>query len=344
MKNLYIIIILLISTIAQAQIVDIPDANFKNALVNENVVDTDGDGSADSPVDLNGDGEIQVSEAEVVTILKLPWNYGIVSLEGIQSFINLEYLKCTDNDINSLDLTQNINLTRLYCNYNNLDALDLSLNTNLLRLFCGNNNLTELDVTQNTLLDEFSCIHNNISTLDLTQNLSLYFIDCGDNNITSLDLSTNSNLDGIFCYDNPLVDLNIKNGNNTNISQLHAYGTPFLCIQVDDVNYANNQICDMTDDWGWCKDFNDVYSEDCENLGLEDTDRLSFSIYPNPAQNTLFIETQQPIETVKIYNLQGQLVTKVSTDNIDVSSLASGLYFVQVESNGIIVTKKFIKI
>ena len=47
-------------------IIDIPDPNFKNALVNFPVVDTTGNGLGDSVADLNGDGEIQLSEAEAV--------------------------------------------------------------------------------------------------------------------------------------------------------------------------------------------------------------------------------------------------------------------------------------
>ena len=55
MKNLYILLIALFAfTISQAQIVNIPDANFKNALLNHIPV-----------IDLNGDSEIQISEASV---------------------------------------------------------------------------------------------------------------------------------------------------------------------------------------------------------------------------------------------------------------------------------------
>ena len=36
MKNIYTVLALLICTIIQAQIVNIPDANFKNALLNHN--------------------------------------------------------------------------------------------------------------------------------------------------------------------------------------------------------------------------------------------------------------------------------------------------------------------
>ena len=60
MKNIYLIITLSIGDLGQAQIVNIPDANFKNALVNTLCVDTNGDGIADSNADTNNDGEIQV--------------------------------------------------------------------------------------------------------------------------------------------------------------------------------------------------------------------------------------------------------------------------------------------
>ena len=52
MKHLLLTVTLLTSFFASAQIVNIPDANFKNALLNHIPV-----------IDTNGDGEIQVSEA-----------------------------------------------------------------------------------------------------------------------------------------------------------------------------------------------------------------------------------------------------------------------------------------
>ena len=61
-----LIIALLSYNLSTSQIVNIPDPRFKNALVNWAVVDTDSNGVADSDIDTNDDGEIQVSEAEVV--------------------------------------------------------------------------------------------------------------------------------------------------------------------------------------------------------------------------------------------------------------------------------------
>ncbi len=48
--------------LASGQIIDFPDPNFKNALVNTKCVDTNGNGTPESDADLNNDGEIDVSE------------------------------------------------------------------------------------------------------------------------------------------------------------------------------------------------------------------------------------------------------------------------------------------
>lgn len=62
-RNLLLLVFFGLFLSGNAQIVTIPDANFKNALVNTICTDTDGDGVLDGDVDTNDDGEIQVSEA-----------------------------------------------------------------------------------------------------------------------------------------------------------------------------------------------------------------------------------------------------------------------------------------
>lgn len=56
MRFSFLIFLIVCGIGAQAQIVNIPDANFKNAWVNEIVAYIDG--TIDGPVDTNGDGEI----------------------------------------------------------------------------------------------------------------------------------------------------------------------------------------------------------------------------------------------------------------------------------------------
>ncbi len=139
-----------------------------------------------------------------------------------------------------------------------------------------------------------------------------------------------------------MINLNITNGFNTEMSKMYAFGNPDLqCIQVDDVIYANSQMCDLPD-YGWCKDETASYSEFCE-LGTEDFTTTDFQLFPNPAGNFLNIESKENIESVKIYSTQGILVKETTSKIIDVSQLSAGMYFVKVEVGGKNFTKKFIK-
>jgi hypothetical protein len=71
MKNGLIFSFLAICFTGYDQIINFPDANFKNALVNTKCVDLDKDGEGDADADLNNDGEIDVSEALKVNSLRI---------------------------------------------------------------------------------------------------------------------------------------------------------------------------------------------------------------------------------------------------------------------------------
>ena len=64
---------------------------------------------------------------------------------------------------------------------------------------------------------------------------------CGNNPLTSLDLSNNSFLIQMFCRNSLLTNLNIKNGNTISLDSLMITNNPNLyCIEVNNINYANN--------------------------------------------------------------------------------------------------------
>ncbi len=383
MKNLYLITLLFLTTISQAQIVTIPDVNFKNALVNTPCVDTTGDGEGDADADTNDDGEIQVSEAESVLFLSLI-DQSISSLEGIKSFTNIEYLNVWFNQLSSLDVTKNTMLKDLNCVWNSISDLDvtqnpmleelrsavtqisnidLSQNPNLRILdlsFCPlqgldvtqnpnlellgvfGSQLTSLDVTQNPNLQFLSAPINQLTSLDVTQNPNLVTLFCYDNQLTSLDLSQNTNLERLICYNNQLSSLDIKNGNNHNMMRMWAYDNPNLeCIQVDDET-ATYPVCDEINYLGWCKDDWTSYSEDC-SLATQDFNQISFTLYPNPTQDILNIDSQEPIDSVQIYSINGSFIKETSSTSIGISELPAGLYFAQINIGGNSLTKKFVK-
>ena len=176
MKKLYFSLLnFLFLVVAHSQIVNIPDANFKAALLSAspsnqiaaiNMPSTIGlVGSiiinGYNKIDVNNDGEIQVSEAQTILSLQIN-NKEISNLNGIEAFINLVNLECDNNLITSINLNQNINLKYLDCSNNLLTNLDVAQNTILLRNFCRDNMLSNLNLSQNILLNMLICRSNQL--------------------------------------------------------------------------------------------------------------------------------------------------------------------------------------
>jgi len=79
--------------------------------------------------------------------------------------------------------------------------------------------------------------------------------------------------------------------------------------------------------------------------GLNEVIDASTEIYPNPANNILTIISHAvEIENINIYNLNGQLVLnkKLNNNTINVSSLESGIYIVDILSENNSVKRKLI--
>ena len=156
MKNLYSIAILLFTFSIQAQIINIPDPNFKNILVN-------------SVYDTNNDDEIDISEALNIYALDVT-NSNITSLEGIQYFTNLDTLICDNNNISDLSVLNTFSyFSYLSCSNNNLTSLDLSNFSSIMYLICSNNQLTSLDISslQDASIEQLIANNNNLITLNL---------------------------------------------------------------------------------------------------------------------------------------------------------------------------------
>ncbi|NHN27390.1 T9SS type A sorting domain-containing protein [Flavobacterium jejuense] len=215
------------STNCASCVVNIPDANFKAYLV------------ANTAINTNGNTEIECSEASAFTGTINCSYLGISDLTGIEAFVNLTYLYCIDNQLSSLDVSQNTSLISLLCFSNQLSSLDVGQNTSLTQLRCYYNQLSSLDVSQNTSLIDLWCSYNQLSSLDLSQNTSLEVLYCNDNQLTSLDVSQNTALSELTLDSNQFTSLNVANGNNSNITYFTAISNPNLtCIQVDDVAYS----------------------------------------------------------------------------------------------------------
>lgn len=68
-------------------------------------------------------------------------------------------------------------------------------------------------------------------------------------------------------------------------------------------------------------------------LGLHDVEQLGFEIGPNPGEEWVDIRSNEPWDTLTVYDLKGQILSEFQTtvERIDLSHLASGLYFLEVQ-------------
>src|SRR5690554_5203721 len=219
--------------ITNAQIVNIPDANFKARLLQaspSNQIAKNALGQ-DIKIDTNNDGEIQISEALNVYQLNIGSNFQpkFEDLTGIEAFVNLTHLMCFHNNLTELDLSSNINLTDLNCFNNLLVDLNISNNINLTKLFCSNNNLTMLDISNNVNLVELNLGINSLTEIDFSNNINLTTIYIDKNSLTELDFSNNVNLEYLFCSHNSLTELIVLNC--INLTELHAFTT--LLTELD---------------------------------------------------------------------------------------------------------------
>ncbi|MCD4697511.1 MAG: T9SS type A sorting domain-containing protein [Bacteroidales bacterium] len=72
------------------------------------------------------------------------------------------------------------------------------------------------------------------------------------------------------------------------------------------------------------------------------------SMYPNPAQNSISLFSEAPVENVQVCSLSGKVMIEINNfelnNKYDISDLKSGIYIVRInQSNGESITKKLIK-
>jgi len=77
-------------------------------------------------------------------------------------------------------------------------------------------------------------------------------------------------------------------------------------------------------------------------LGVEDYNPTTISVYPNPAQNSVTINTE--IKTVIVYDITGKKVLESTENTFDIKALYNGIYILEIiTDNGVKVTKRLIK-
>ena len=285
---------------AQAQNVNIPDANFKAALV--------GNGS----INTNGDAEIQTSEAAAYTGGIHVSQLGITDFTGLEEFILLDSLDCGHNAVGYYDqdgfwilisspllnVSVNTALTYLNCSGNALTSLDVSTCTALKALDCsGNQFLTSLDVSACTALTYLDCNWNQLITLDVSGCIALTYLQCFGNQLSSLNVTDCIALNDLNCAYNQLTSLNVSG-----------------CFALSSLQCYNNQLSSID-----VSTITALYLLDCNNNELTSLDvssnlSISYLVCNNNVLTSLDVSNNLAISYLVCNNNQ--------LTSLDVSNLA----------------------
>ena len=117
-------------------------------------------------------------------------------------------------------------------------------------------------------------------------------------------------------------------------SELTACNSHWLCSYYDD-HPSNTYVLDNGENCTTTEEFSLL----CDpSLSLHEHDRELLRIYPNPANNKIYIDYPGEIEYVRVISISGQELVRTGVSNrlegIDISELARGMYVLEL-SNGI---------
>jgi hypothetical protein len=79
------------------------------------------------------------------------------------------------------------------------------------------------------------------------------------------------------------------------------------------------------------------------SVGINELDKVAVMVYPNPAQNSLNILSNDKILKVTVMSFNGKIIFTGNENTVDISNLASGVYFVQTQTAKGISNIKFTK-
>jgi hypothetical protein len=176
-------------TIGAGPFVYFDDMEFKELLLSNFDINT------------NKDNEISIEEATLYKEeIDVSFN-NIKSITGIEKFINI---------------------TTLQCNNNNIGTLNVSNNVNLKYLDCGNNPFFEINLTENNKLTHLDIRTTNISTLDLSKNINLMVIR------------------GMCNYDLKTVNIKNNNNDKILVFFFEHNNSKLECIEVDNIDQSNS--------------------------------------------------------------------------------------------------------
>ena len=256
---LLVLCLMFLSTSCLKAQTHVPDQAFRSYLIG---------------LGINFDANGNITNPErVASISKIEMNNdsGIISVSGIEAFINLKELEIIFNN-ESIDLSKNTLLTKLLIYSPELVSIDVSKNTLLSSLsFMRTSKLTSLDVSKNTLLNFLSIYDHKLTKLNLSKNTRLTYLKIdnkGSSNkkLESLDLTSNIKLMNLNLIGLSLKELDLSS--NTKLNSVDISGN-----KISKLTFSKNTMI--------------------ERMNLSYNELTDFDIYNHPLLKSLYLQNNK---------------------------------------------------
>lgn len=138
--------------------------------------------------------------------------------------------------------------------------------------------------------------------------------------------------DGVFMASTPIPNI-IKLNPGMSISYDFVYKTGS--------GFILNQFSNFENGFDYTKD---AYTSSCKiYVGIDEITSPEVKVFPTIVDDLLQIESNEPIQSILISNVMGELEMNTTEKNIDVRTLSKGMHLLQIHSGEAVQIHKFIK-
>jgi hypothetical protein len=163
-------------------------------------------------------------------------------------------------------------------------------------------------------------------------------IEAATNSQKTFDITSNTNW--LLASDQTWLTISRDKGSNNATITLTALANPTTATRTATIEVSGAfsgteltpKTITVTQDGKPITEFSDIVNADIE-------------FYPNPANNVLFIKglTQHAVITITDLNGETVINTGILNNQINISNLTKGIYFIKIVDKSGVITKKFLK-
>ena len=149
------------------------------------------------------------------------------------------------------------------------------------------------------------------------------------------------------------VSASITEGGTVTGGGTYAYGSTVTVVVTPNTNYIfgswteNGNVVSQEASYSFVVTGNRQLVAVLNDVTGVEESREMLSLYPNPANDKLFVESSQPIERCEVYSITGALLKRLDGEatrmELSVKSLPAGLYLLKLNTGNQVLTRRFIK-